>query len=109
MKYRITTAIAALALGAAAAAAASPALAQQYGKSPNDGGPISTPQTNSKPLYNSAAPQTPAAPQYGKAANDGGPINEPSGSQAAATKGQTNTAQESSPVHYGKPLNDGGM
>jgi hypothetical protein len=107
MKYRITTTIAALALGAAVVA--SPAFAQQYGRSPNDGGPISTPPTNSKTLYNSAAPQTPAAPQYGKAANDGGPINEPSGSQAAAAKGQTNTAQESGPTHYGKPLNDGGM
>jgi hypothetical protein len=107
MKYRITTAIAALALGAAVAA--SPALAQQYGRSPNDGGPISSVQPNSQPLYNSVAPQTPAAPQYGKAPNDGGLINEPSGGQAAATKGQTTTAQESSPTHYGKPLNDGGM
>jgi len=107
MKYRITTTIAALALGAAVAA--SPALAQ-YGKSANDGGPSSSSQQpSSQPLYNSAAPQTPAAPQYGRAVNDGGPINEPSGAQAAATKGQTNTAQQSSPAHYGKAPNDGGM
>jgi hypothetical protein len=108
MKYRITTAIAALAFGAAVAA--SPALAQQNGRSPNDGGPFSSSQQpSSQPLYNSAAPQTPAAPQYGRAANDGGMVNEPSGAQAAAAKPQINTAQQSTPPHDGRAPNDGGM
>ena len=109
MKYRITIRIAALAFGAAVIA--SPALAQQYGRSPNDGGQISEPQSksNSQPLYNSVTPQTPAAPQSGRAANDGGLVNEPSAAQIAAAKAQSNIAQQSTPAHYGRALNDGGL
>jgi hypothetical protein len=107
MKYRIAIRIAALAFGAAVAA--SPVLAQQSGRSPNDGGSISEPQSKSQPLYNSVTPQTPAAPQYGRAANDGGTVNEPSAAQVAAAKAQSNSAQQSAPAHYGRALNDGGM
>jgi hypothetical protein len=107
MKYRITIGIATLAFGAAVAA--SPALAQQYGKSANDGGPFSAPQSNSQPLYNSVTPQASTAPSYGKAANDGGMVSEPNAGKTAAAKPQDNTAQPATPPHYGKAPNDGGM
>jgi hypothetical protein len=109
-KQTLRLSIAALTFGVALASV--PALAQQAGKNPNDGGPVVAQQPAPKALYNSAASsQTPsAAPHYSKGVNDGGIVDEPTPAQAAAAaKTQAKTAQQLAPQHYGKALNDGGM
>jgi len=103
---RQTVAIAALTLGIAIASV--PALAQNYGRNPNDGGLIQqqaqqgdyyAPQTSTK--------QSNAPAYYGRALNDGGMVPEPSGQQRLYNSAPDRTSN--TPPHYGRAQNDGGF
>lgn len=101
---KIAASLAALAIGAVLASV--PAFAQQYGRSPNDGGMVTAP-SGGQQLYNSAAPQPASPPHYGRNVDDGGLVDEPKGGQRSLNNSAT--PQQSTPPHYGRNPDDGGL
>lgn len=104
-RQKVAMSVAALALSTVFVSGV--ALAQNFGRNPNDGGPIAEPAGSpSKPLYNSVPPTTP--PHYGRNVNDNGMIDEPSdAAKAAAAKANKNSIIANKP-HYGRNPNDNG-